>query len=266
MSTPLSLDLCVRVLAAVASGLSHREAGERFGVSAASVSRWRALEREQGSARAKQMGGDQRSQHIEGHRDLILSLHEATADISLHRRDLDLHQHGTASRARTEGAAPADERAARACVDAPFGARRISRQALRVIGCCHVFGLSCGTIMAAGPDGSSSSGIRSTSLERARSTPRAPGSPDPASPTLRHTCPLTSSPRRQPHTRRWLMQQRLELDRSLLWRSAPRPRERSCWPEPRSPASAAYAQAYERARIRLVRLCAWPSAPHHWLR
>ncbi|MBL7373489.1 IS630 family transposase, partial [Escherichia coli] len=39
MSTPLSLDLRVRVLAAVASGLSHRQAGERFGVSAASVSR-----------------------------------------------------------------------------------------------------------------------------------------------------------------------------------------------------------------------------------
>ena len=83
MSTPLSLDLRVRVLAAVASGLSHREVGKRFSVSAASVSRWRALEREQGSARAKQMGGDQRSHHIEGHRDLILSLYEATADISL---------------------------------------------------------------------------------------------------------------------------------------------------------------------------------------
>jgi PIN domain nuclease of toxin-antitoxin system len=27
------------------------------------------------------------------------------------------------------------------CVDAPFGARRISGQALRVIGCCHVSGL-----------------------------------------------------------------------------------------------------------------------------
>lgn len=41
MPTALSLDLRVRVLAAVASGLSHRQAAERFGVSAASVSRWR---------------------------------------------------------------------------------------------------------------------------------------------------------------------------------------------------------------------------------
>ena len=67
MSTPLSLDLRVRVLAAVALGASHREAGKRFGVSAASVSRWRALERETGDPRPKIMGGDQRSRHVEAH-------------------------------------------------------------------------------------------------------------------------------------------------------------------------------------------------------
>ena len=94
MSTPLSLDLRIRVLAAVASGLSHRQVGERFGVSAASVSRWRALEREQGSARARQMGGDQRSQHIEAHGDLILSLYRATADISLQELRAALAEHG----------------------------------------------------------------------------------------------------------------------------------------------------------------------------
>ena len=47
-TSALSLDLPVRVVAAVASGLTHREASERFGVSAASVSRWRALERAHG--------------------------------------------------------------------------------------------------------------------------------------------------------------------------------------------------------------------------
>jgi transposase len=36
MPTPVSMDLRVRVLAAVAQGLSHRQVGERFGVSAAS--------------------------------------------------------------------------------------------------------------------------------------------------------------------------------------------------------------------------------------
>lgn len=60
MPTPLSLDLRVRVLAAVAAGLSHSEAGERFGVSEASVSRCRAVQREQGDARPEAMGGDQR--------------------------------------------------------------------------------------------------------------------------------------------------------------------------------------------------------------
>lgn len=83
MTTPLSLDLRVRVLAAVASGLSHRQAAERFGVSAASVSRWRALERERGEAKPRRMGGDHRSRHIERHAELILSLYEAERDITL---------------------------------------------------------------------------------------------------------------------------------------------------------------------------------------
>ena len=74
MSTPLSLDLRVRVLAAVAAGLSHRQAGERFGVSAASVSRWRARAREQGDPSPKPMGGGPRSPHNEAHGELILSL------------------------------------------------------------------------------------------------------------------------------------------------------------------------------------------------
>jgi transposase len=94
MSTPLSLDLRVRVLAAVASGLNHRQAGERFGVSAASVSRWRALQRERGDARPKPMGGDQRSQHIEAHGGLILSLYKATPDITLQELRAALAEHG----------------------------------------------------------------------------------------------------------------------------------------------------------------------------
>ena len=83
MPTPLSFDLRVRVLAAVAQGLSHRAAGERFGVSAASVSRWRAREREQGDARARPMGGDRKSGRIESHKDTILAVLEATPDIAI---------------------------------------------------------------------------------------------------------------------------------------------------------------------------------------
>ena len=72
MPRALSFDLRVRVLTAVARGLSHRQAGERFGVSAASVSRWRALERERGEARARSQGGDRRSGRFEAHKDTCL--------------------------------------------------------------------------------------------------------------------------------------------------------------------------------------------------
>jgi len=47
MSKALSLDLRERVLSAMAGGLSGRQAALRFGVSPASVSRWRSLERRQ---------------------------------------------------------------------------------------------------------------------------------------------------------------------------------------------------------------------------
>jgi transposase len=83
MSKALSLDLRTRVLGAVAGGLSHRQAGERFGVSAASVSRWRAREREQGDPRPKALGGDRRSGRIDACKGLILSLLEETPDITI---------------------------------------------------------------------------------------------------------------------------------------------------------------------------------------
>ena len=51
MSKALSLDLRTRVLAAIAGGLSCRQAAQRFGVSASSAIRWRALECIQGDAR-----------------------------------------------------------------------------------------------------------------------------------------------------------------------------------------------------------------------
>ena len=83
MSKALSLDLRTRVLAAVADGLSHRAAAERFGVSAASFSRWRALEREQGDARPKALGGDRRSGRVEAQAALIRALVGETPDITI---------------------------------------------------------------------------------------------------------------------------------------------------------------------------------------
>ena len=40
------------------------------------------------------MGGDQRSQHVEGHGELILSLYEATPDITLQELRAALVKHG----------------------------------------------------------------------------------------------------------------------------------------------------------------------------
>lgn len=60
-------------MAAVAGGITHRAAGERFGVSAASISRWRTREREQGDARPKALGGDRRSHRIDAHREKVLA-------------------------------------------------------------------------------------------------------------------------------------------------------------------------------------------------
>lgn len=83
MSKALSLDLRTRVLAAVAGGASHRAAAGRFGVSAASVSRWRALERARGDARPGPLGGDRRSGRVEAQAPLILALVEETPDITI---------------------------------------------------------------------------------------------------------------------------------------------------------------------------------------
>ncbi len=83
MSKALSIDLRVRVLMAVAEGLSHRQAGERFGVSAASVSRWRRLERNQGNARPGPLGGDRRSNGVERHGATILEIIADNRDITL---------------------------------------------------------------------------------------------------------------------------------------------------------------------------------------
>jgi transposase len=96
MSKALSFDFRTRVVAAVGGGLSHREAGERFSVSAASVSRWRALERLQGDVQAKVLGGDRRSGRIEAHMDMILSVLTDTPDITIEEMRQALTERGHA--------------------------------------------------------------------------------------------------------------------------------------------------------------------------
>jgi transposase len=83
MSKALSLDLRTRVLAAIGEGMSCRQAAARFGVSPSSAIRWRGLERQQGDARPKALGGDRRSGQIESHAELILGLVEDKPDMTL---------------------------------------------------------------------------------------------------------------------------------------------------------------------------------------
>ena len=119
MSKALSLDLRTRVLAAVDAGASHREAAARFGVSAASVSRWRALEREQGDARPGPLGGDRRSGRIEAQAPLILELIAATPDATNAELRADPRRTRPPLRLRDAAALLPPPRASRAKKDRP---------------------------------------------------------------------------------------------------------------------------------------------------
>jgi transposase len=83
MAQALSMDLRVRVVAAIAGGMSRRQAAQRFGVSAASAIRWCQLERERGSCAPGKVGGDRRSGRIEAEAAFILSQVAARPDITL---------------------------------------------------------------------------------------------------------------------------------------------------------------------------------------
>ncbi len=96
MSKALSLDLRERVLAAIAEGMSCRQAAIRFGVGASSAIRWRAMERARGDARPKALGGDRRSGRIEAHAATILAMIEETPDLTLHEMRAALAERGVA--------------------------------------------------------------------------------------------------------------------------------------------------------------------------
>ena len=94
MSKALSVDLRDRVVAAIEGGMSCRQAALRFGVSASSAIRWRALSRLQGDVRPGPLGGDRRSGRIEAHAALILGLLEQKRDITLAELRAGLAEHG----------------------------------------------------------------------------------------------------------------------------------------------------------------------------
>jgi transposase len=83
MGQPLSLDLRIRLLAAVDAGMSCRAAAARFGVAPSTAIRWQDQRRTTGNIDPKPQGGDMRSRHVEARREDILRLWEACKDISL---------------------------------------------------------------------------------------------------------------------------------------------------------------------------------------
>jgi transposase len=103
MAKALSLDLRERVVAAVAGGMSRRKSAERFGVSAASAVRWKALEERQGDARAKPTGGDRLSHRIEAHAGFILGELDKRRDITLAEMRALLAERGLALALSTVG-------------------------------------------------------------------------------------------------------------------------------------------------------------------
>jgi transposase len=84
-----------RVLAAVhEEGLTHRQAAERFKVSAASVSRWRALAAEGAAPMHGPLGGDRRSHVVEAQAETIFEVFHARRDMTLLELRAELAERG----------------------------------------------------------------------------------------------------------------------------------------------------------------------------
>lgn len=83
MGQPLSMDLRVRLIAAIDEGMSCRAAAARFGVAPSTAIRWHAQRRDVGHFEPKAQGGDMRSHHVEARASDILELWEANRDITL---------------------------------------------------------------------------------------------------------------------------------------------------------------------------------------
>jgi transposase len=96
MSRPYSLDLRKRVVAAVAGGLSRRQAAVRFDVGISTVIRWTRRARETGSAAARPMGGDRRSLLVGAPRVWLLERVAAEPDLTLEELRDELAAQGIA--------------------------------------------------------------------------------------------------------------------------------------------------------------------------
>jgi transposase len=94
MPAALSADLRARVVAALEEGLSCAQVAARFGVSAASASRWRAKAARTGSPAPHPMGGDRRSARLEEHAPFLLDQVAAQPDLTLADLQAKLRERG----------------------------------------------------------------------------------------------------------------------------------------------------------------------------
>ena len=83
MAKALSVDLRLRAVDAIRSGLTRRQSAVRFGVSASSAIRWATQAASLGDVTPKKQGGDRRSKHIEGHAAFILEAVARQPDVTL---------------------------------------------------------------------------------------------------------------------------------------------------------------------------------------
>ena len=84
MGKPYSADLRSRFVALVDKGLSASAAGRQLLLPRSTATRWGAIWRVEGRARALATGGDRRSAALEAHAPTILALVEERPDIFLH--------------------------------------------------------------------------------------------------------------------------------------------------------------------------------------
>ena len=98
MTAPLSQDLRQRVVRAVETGSSRRQAAERFAVSASAAIKLMRRVRETGSTAPGQIGGHRRPM-LEPHADLIRALVASKAGITLKEIQAALAQRGIAVKA-----------------------------------------------------------------------------------------------------------------------------------------------------------------------
>lgn len=93
MARPYSLDLRMRVVTALKSGLTCRQVARSFDVSVSSVVKWSQRERLTGSPAAARMGGH-RPYILESERDWLLSQITQKPDLTLHALLLELEDRG----------------------------------------------------------------------------------------------------------------------------------------------------------------------------